>query len=197
MRSCLKAGLVIIGLACLGGQASADVRITVRNESYTIRGKSGIELLESMQKRGPRHGLLARAIAQTAYQVGWSLDFAYDRGACRVKTADAELTIRYIYPKTTDALSPAVKRRWQRFMKGVVRHEEQHGKLAGDMVKAARKAVLKVATTGDKSCSRTKAAVKTKVKQVYAAYEARQIAFDAKEHDEGGRVDRLVIDLVD
>lgn len=192
----LRASLMI-GLTFIATGAAADVKIRIAKDSYAIRGTTGIELLESMQKRGPRHGLLARAIAQTTYKVGWNIDMDFADGFCRVKKADAELSLKYVYPAPKDRLDKDTRRRWQRFMKGVVKHEEEHGRIARDMVGSAQKQVLKLATRGDRSCGRTRAAVQTTVKKVYAAYEARQVAFDEQEHGGGGRVERLVNDLLD
>lgn len=195
MRSCVRMA-VVLGLVCLATGAAAEVKIKVVRDSYAIRGTTGIELLEAMQKRGPRHGLLARAIAQTTYKVGWKVDTDFATGVCRAKKAGAELSLRDAHPVPKDRLDRDTERRWQRFMKGVVRHEEEHGRIARQMVGAAQTQVLKLATRGDRSCGRTRAAVQTTVKKVMPPTR-RQLAFDEQEHGEGGRVERLVNDLID
>ncbi|RVC92999.1 DUF922 domain-containing protein, partial [Mesorhizobium sp. M2A.F.Ca.ET.029.05.1.1] len=45
-------------------------------------------------------------------------------------------------------------------------------------------------------CTATHREARRRIDAVYAQYEARQNAFDAREHRDGGRVDRLVNALV-
>src|SRR4051794_41983530 len=59
------------------------ITVSVSRESYPIRGKTGDQLLEAMDRRGPKHGLLTRAIAQTRYSVGWDITWAANGGGWR------------------------------------------------------------------------------------------------------------------
>ena len=49
--------------------ANAAVSIKIKTATYPISGKNGIDLLDAMDRRGPKHGFLTRAIAQTSYTV--------------------------------------------------------------------------------------------------------------------------------
>ena len=89
-------------------------------------------------------------------------------------------------------MSPDLKRRWNRFMAGVRKHEETHGRLARQMVDAAEKSVSACPHDDDRRCRKTQAELKKRIAMAYAKYEARQIAFDEVEHAEGGNVEGLV-----
>jgi predicted secreted Zn-dependent protease len=185
---------VAAGLAA-GGSAEASVKTKTKTTTYRISGKSGNQLLDAMDHRGPKHGLLTRAIAQTAYAVSWEIDWRERNGQCRIASADAELTITYNYPQVANAMSADLKRRWERFMSGVRKHEQTHGRLAREMANAAEKQILRISFKNDRGCRRTQAEVKRRINAIYAAYEARQVEFDGVEHAEGGNVERLVNQL--
>ena len=177
------------------GAASAGVVVNVKKAHYEIAGKTGAALLEAMERRGPKHGFLTRAIAQTRYSVGWDMMWAERNRTCRVKKADARLSMTYTFPLLTGDVSPQLRKRWTRFMKGVVKHEETHGTIARQMVRAAELSIAGLATSNDPACRKARAEAKRRVEKVYAQYERRQILFDLKEHGEGGNVERLVTGL--
>lgn len=193
---CIRMSAVCaIGLG-LAQAAHAAERVTVKTTAYTIAGKTGAELYASMVKYGPRHGLLSRAIAQTSYKVDWDAKFTATDGVCRVAYAKPKLALTYAYPKPSDSLSPAVRSRWAKFMAGVRKHEETHGRYAKQMVTAAALVVKDIKMPGDSSCRKTKAEVQRRANKVYAIYEAKQMLFDKTEHRERGNIDRLIRGLI-
>ena len=131
------------------------------------------------------------AIAQTGYTVSWEVDWRERDGSCLIANASALLTITYNYPEVSNALSADLKRRWQRFMAGVRKHEETHGRLAREMVAAAKR-LTHLSIKNDSGCHKTQAEMKRRIAAVYDRYEARQLEFDDVEHSEGGNVERLV-----
>jgi predicted secreted Zn-dependent protease len=196
MRSIAWTGVLAAAL-CVGaaGAASAGVKVSVKKASYAITGRTGAALLQSMDNRGPKHGFLTRAIAQTRYSVGWNITWAENNGSCRVKNADALLSITYTYPGVEGAISPQLRKRWTRFMSGVRKHEETHGRIAREMVTAAERSVSRLAIANDRGCRKVQAEAKRRVTAVYGRYEKRQILFDKKEHSGGGAVERLILGL--
>ena len=97
----LAASLVLAssGAWTVAHAAPGAITVSVNRESYLIRGRSGNQLLEEMDRRGPKHGLLTRAIAQTRYSVRWDITWAENNGGCRIETANAKLLITYTYPE--------------------------------------------------------------------------------------------------
>jgi len=188
-------GICIALMACLAASpALCGVKTTVRTETYAIAGKTGEALLNSMDRNGPRHGLLARAMAQTRYKVGWEVDWLKSGSKCRLKSADATLSIVYRYPQLARPASRKLERRWKAFLAGVRQHEEVHGQLARQMVLAAHNSVSRLARKDD-LCIRSQRQFDRIIDAVYAKYEARQARFDDVEHGEGGNVDRLLFML--
>ncbi len=175
--------------------AVAGTRTTVKTDYYTIKGDTGEALLKAMDRSGPRHGFMARAIAQTRYTVQWNVEWSLAGKTCRVKSADVVLAVSYRYPAIAGTPSPALKRKWDTFMRGVRKHEETHGRIARQMVTEASRSALRVTRSNDPSCAATKREVSRIVHATYADYEARQQRFDALEHQPGGNVERFVARL--
>lgn len=188
-RAIAVATLVV---AC-GGALAAE-HVTTR--TYSISGDTGEELLASMQRKGPRHGFLSRAIAQTAYTVKWDAKVATDGKSCRVIRAKPILDMTYSFPEPSERLSPQMRPRWATFMVGVRKHEGQHGAMARAMVRAAESAVKSVRMADDPDCRKTGREVKLRADAIYETYEARQRAFDMREHRDKGNIERLIRALI-
>lgn len=188
--------LVLFGV-CVGlaGEAFAGVTVSEKTRNYDIQGTSGAALLDAMDRQGPKHGFLTRAIAQTRYSIAWTIEWGETRTACRVKSIDGDLAITYTYPRVAEELSPDMTRRWHKFLSGVRKHEKAHGDLARQMAAAVEKSVAKLTIRNDRGCRKSRREVKRRMTAIYADYEARQIRFDAKEHRERGRVEALIAAL--
>ena len=192
-RAGCAAVLAILSTAFwLTAPAEASIKVKTKTTTYSISGKTGEALLDAMDRSGPKHGFLTRAIAQTSYTVSWDIDWRQRGGGCLVADAAATLSVNYNYPAVSNALSGPLDNRWRRFMAGVRRHEETHGRIARDMVKAAERDITGLTYRNDRSCSRAQADVKLRIARTYAKYEARQESFDQVEHAPGGNVERLV-----
>jgi predicted secreted Zn-dependent protease len=176
----------------LAGAASAEVKVTERTANYAISGKTGTALLDAMDRRGPKHGFLTRAIAQTRYAISWRIEWGETSTACRVKRLDGDLAITYTYPRISGKPSADLARKWETFHAGVKKHEEMHGRLARQMATAAEKSVGKLIVRNDRGCRKARLEAKRRMSAIYAEYEARQLRFDAKEHRQGGRVEGLI-----
>jgi len=192
IRLCLvTAAAMAAGTALAGAE-----QVKVKTRTYAVSGANGADLYQSMVRRGPRHGFVSRAIAQTSYTVEWQAEVVSSANACRVVRAQPVLSITYTYPQPSRSMSAEMRGRWQRFMTGVKKHEEKHGAIASEMVRAAEASVKGLRVKNDPSCRKTRVEVKKRADKIYAAYEARQIAFDAREHRDGGNIDRLILGLV-
>lgn len=194
-----KLGIVSLALGCcalVAGAGGANAGMKVQTKHYSIAGSTGLQLYASMVKRGPRHGFTSRAIAQTAYTVEWDAEVQSVAGSCRVVAARPTVSITYTYPKLAGAVSPGLQKRWNRFMAGVRKHEEKHGRIARQMVDEAVRSVRGLKMAGDPNCRKTRAEIKRRAKQTYTRYEAQQVLFDKVEHKDGGAIDRLILGLI-
>lgn len=186
---------VLTAIGALSGFASAaqaDVKVVVKTQTYDISGATGEALVQSMDRNGPRHGFMARAIAQTSYTKDWDFDFAKSKGVCRIAKANGTLNLNFTYPRVTSILPPPLDRRWARFFDGVRKHEETHGEIARQMMQATEKSLTGLTVGNDPQCSGARREAQRRIDAVFDEYEARQNAFDAREHREGGHVEYLV-----
>jgi predicted secreted Zn-dependent protease len=190
----LRLAILASVIACLAGSVAAAERdgITAKVTYYAISGETPRDMFLSMVKRGPKGGFGSRAIAQTQYHTDWSTTLSYANGACRVVRAEPRTTITYIYPRRPDGMSKSVGKKWDRFMTGIMRHERQHGRYVREMLAEAKKSILGLKIHGDENCKQTRAEMKRRVSRIHDLYEAKQRAFDVREHRDDANIDRLI-----
>jgi predicted secreted Zn-dependent protease len=185
----------VVAATLVSGPAAAGAKVLVRTQTYVVKGDSGAALVRAMDRTGPRHGFMTRAIAQTSYTVDWDIQVRATDGTCRLTRATPTLNLTYIFPQAR-GLPASLSKRWKTFLAGVHGHERKHGRIAKEMVVAAEKSVSGLAIANDPSCNRVRREARRRIDVVYARYEARQVAFDASEHRDGGRVEKLVNALI-
>lgn len=195
MRMAVLTCLVALGALC-APQASAGTRVLVQTRTYDIAGNSGAALIEAMGSRGPKHGFMTHAIAQTAYTADWELGVIQDKGSCRIRQANGTLSLFYTFPRLASPATPALKKRWNRFFAGVRAHEGTHGRIAREMMRVTDRSITGLRVANDPYCYKARSEARRRIQAVYAEYEARQNAFDAREHREGGHVEHLVAALI-
>jgi predicted secreted Zn-dependent protease len=194
MRLAVLTCLVAIGALCgFAPSASADTKVLVKTRTYDISGTTGAALIEAMDRNGPkRHGFMTHAIALAAYTVDWDLEVTREGGVCRLRQANGTLDLTYTLPRMVSAATPALQKRWKRFFAGVRAHEHNHGRIARTMMRATEKSITGLEFADNWVCSKTHREARRRIKAVYAEYEAKQNAFDAREHRAGGHVERLI-----
>ncbi|MDX8512271.1 DUF922 domain-containing Zn-dependent protease [Mesorhizobium captivum] len=195
MRLAVLTCLAAIGVLC-APQASAGTRVLVQTRSYDIQGNSGAALIAAMDGKGPKHGFMTHAIAQTAYTVDWDLDAGQDNGFCRLRRANGTLNLFYTFPRMASPSTPVLKKRWNRFFAGVRAHEETHGRIAREMMRVTNRSITGLKVADDPNCYKTRREARRRIQAAYAVYEAKQNAFDAREHRDGGHVEHLIAALM-
>lgn len=174
----------------------ARPKVTVKTKHYDVRGKTGAEVLRQINRKGPRHGFLVRAIAQTQYTLSYGFETVQSAKDCRIRKVRVKMDIVYVYPRLKGKVSKNLNRRWKRFLNGVRVHEEVHGKLAKQMAAATEKTLLATRVKGKRGCRKIKRVAKRNADKVFKKYERMQVTFDKKEHRDKGNVERLVVALV-
>lgn len=188
--------ILLVAAACaVTSPASAGVKVLLKTRTYAVTGETGMDLVRAMGRTGPMQGFMTRSIAQTTYTVDWSFVTRTAGRACRIVRADPTLHLTYTYPRTGE-LPPPLAKRWRTFMAGTRRHERVHGAIAIEMVSDAARKVAGMTLADDPFCRRVRADAHRRIEGVKAGYEARQEAFDRKEHGPGGRVEKLVNALI-
>jgi predicted secreted Zn-dependent protease len=64
------------------------------------------------------------------------------------------------------------------------------------MMRAAERSAVGLKTNDDPSCYKTRREAQRRIGAVSAQYEAKQRAFDVREHRDGGHVEHLVMALI-
>jgi predicted secreted Zn-dependent protease len=149
-----------------------------------------------MDRKGPRQGFMTRAIAQTAYTVDWDLGVSESKGVCRLRRVNGTLNLTYTFPHVASTSTPALQKRWNRFFTGVRAHEETHGRIAREMMRVTQRSILGLQFADDRQCYKTRREAQLRIGATYAEYEAKQNAFDAREHRDGGHVEHLIAALL-
>ena len=137
MRLPWLTGLAVLALA-MGAPASADAkaRITTKTKYYTVQGDTGMALFKSMNRNGPRHAFMKKAMAQTQYKTSPRGSMTWKDGVCRVEDGGYDAEITYVYPKPHKRLTGDMARRWKAFMVHTIAHEKMHGRIAAEMAHA-------------------------------------------------------------
>jgi predicted secreted Zn-dependent protease len=188
-------GLAAAILAAMTLAASA-ADVTVKSTYYSISGKTGLELLNEMNRKGPRHGFLTKAIAQTQIRTDLKGDLVHANGVCRASGARLVMQITYVYPRPANRLDPALARRWKAFQATNVSHEEAHGRVAKKMVADVNRMLRSFRMADKPSCSRAGAKVASDLGRILAAAAKSQEEFDRREHRDGGPVEKSILALV-
>ena len=185
--------VALSALACggLAGAADAGVRVKTSKTTYAISGSSGEALLAAMQRGVPQNGLMAKDLARTDFDISDAIVWSRENGACRAMAMNVALSVTYTYPRLDGGVSAGLRKRWARFMTGVVRHEETHGRIYREMAAAAERAIVGLVMENDPDCHKAKLEAHRRQLANRAVYFARQAAFDGKEHRRGGNIDGL------
>ena len=194
MRRTVLTCLVAVGALC-APEALAGTKAVVQTRTYDVTGSSGTALVDAMDRKGPRHGFMTHAIATTSYTVDWDLDAGQGNGFCRMRGVNGTLNLSYTFPRLASPATSALKRRWNKFFAGVRAHEETHGRIAREMMRATERSITGLQVVNDPSCYKTRREARLRIQAIYAEYEAKQNAFDRREHSDGGHVEHLIAAL--
>ncbi|MGB6116658.1 MAG: DUF922 domain-containing protein [Mesorhizobium sp.] len=181
---------------CAARPAFAQARITEETKFYQISGKTGMELLRDMNRRGPRHGFLTKAIAQTQFKTGYSGDFVYENGVCHAKGASYNLHITYVYPQPKVRFDSAMARRWKVFQATNIQHEREHGRIAKKMANTIGKKLRAFKVKDSRGCDRPVARLSREIDAIVTAQNKEQMAYDKREHRDGGPVEKSIFSLI-
>ncbi|MCB1381766.1 MAG: DUF922 domain-containing protein [Notoacmeibacter sp.] len=195
----LKSAAFALSLLLAGGLAApahAGARTSIKTAYYSISGKTGMDLFRDMNRKGPRHAFMKKAMAQTQYRTTPRGKMAWSNGVCSVKGGGYTLDLTYVYPKPATRLSGRLAANWRAFMADTYRHEKVHGRMAIEMANKLDGTLRRFSMKDGRTCGRALSRLTAQVNAIYADYKARQIAFDAAEHRQGGKVEKSVLLLV-
>jgi predicted secreted Zn-dependent protease len=192
MKISVRAFAAACLLMAMTAVGQADAAFTIKEKHFAVSGSTGLELYESIGRNGP-----GNAIAHTSYAMQWFKKFNEEGGGCRLLRARPVVTITYTLPKPSGKLAPVLRKRWDAFIVGVRKHEEEHGRMIREMIAQAETSIAGAYVADDLSCRKAKRAVLDRVEKIALTYKERSRAFDRVEQSNGGNVHRLILALVD
>ncbi|NZD53052.1 DUF922 domain-containing protein [Rhizobium leguminosarum] len=189
--SCVLAAVftLVPALVLAAWQATEEVR------PYSISGKTGAELYESIGARGPEAGA-GRAIAHTTFKLTWTRKYEPQGNACVIVTNRPKLIITYTLPKPSAALPAAVKSSWEAFISGVQAHERVHGETIKEMAKEIEATSIGLTVAEDPDCRKIRIELTRRLGEISARQRQRGRDFDKIEMGDGGNIQQLILKLV-
>ncbi|MGO7531671.1 DUF922 domain-containing Zn-dependent protease [Rhizobium leguminosarum] len=189
--SCVLAAVftLVPAMALAAWQATEEVR------PYSISGKTGAELYESIGARGPEAGA-GRAIAHTTFKLTWTRKYEPQGNACVIVTNRPKLIITYTLPKPAAELPAAVKSSWQAFISAVEAHERVHGETIKEMVKEIEATSIGLTVADDPDCKKIRIELTRRLGEISARQRQRGRDFDKIEMGDGGNIQQLILKLV-
>ena len=190
----LLLNIVLSGLGIAG--ARADWKPVEQVQSYSISGKTGRELYDSIGENGPKAGV-GRVVAFTNFKLTWRRDYRpQPDGSCTLVSAQPKLIIIYALPKPTNKIPEPVASNWKTFYEGVRRHERVHGDMIVDMVNEIVAYSVGLNVADDPNCKKIRATLTDRLSQISQAQRQRSRDFDRVEMTDGGAVHQLILNLV-
>lgn len=162
---------------------------------YSISGKTGAELYESIGARGPEAGA-GRVIAHTTFKLTWTRKYEPQGNACVITTNRPKLIITYTLPKPAAELPAAVKSSWQAFISGVQAHERVHGETIKEMVKEIEATSIGLTVADDPDCKKIRIELTRRLGEISGRQRQRGRDFDKIEMGDGGNIQQLILKLV-
>lgn len=191
------AALFLTALFLATPAQAAEFKTVERIKHYSVSGKTGPQLYESIGKNGPRIRGGRPTIALTSWDLKWRRNYQPRGSACTLVSAKPFFTITYTLPKPAAKLRGATARHWKVFAAGIAAHEKVHGKYARAMVDTIIRTTVSLTVEGDPKCRKIRAEVLKRVKAALATYNVRSRAFDREEMAAGGNVHALILRLLE
>ncbi|MGR8925081.1 DUF922 domain-containing Zn-dependent protease [Rhizobium leguminosarum] len=162
---------------------------------YSISGKTGADLYQSIGARGPEAGA-GRVIAHTTFKLTWTRKYEPQGNACVITTNRPKLIITYTLPKPAAELPAAVKSSWQAFISGVQAHERVHGETIKEMVKEIEATSIGLTVADDPDCKKIRIELTRRLGEISGRQRQRGRDFDKIEMGDGGNIQQLILKLV-
>ncbi|MBX5267579.1 DUF922 domain-containing protein [Rhizobium sp. NLR17b] len=182
--------------AALPAAAQSEWQAIEEVRPYSISGKTGAELYESIGAQGPKAGVTGRVIAHTTFKLTWTRKYEPQGNACAIVTNRPKLIITYTLPQPSAGLPPAVKSSWDGFISGVAAHERVHGETIKDMVREIEAMSVGFTVADDPDCKKIRVELTRRLGEISARQRQRGRDFDKVEMGDGGNIQQLILKLV-
>lgn len=196
VKACIAYSLIAAGLMVSSSVSASEWQPVEKVENYSVTGRSGPELYQSIGARGPKLAIGVRSIAHTSFALTWSRKYENRGDACVLASARPKLIITYVLPKAAHALPAPVQKNWDGFVAGVKEHERVHGDFIVDMVRQIEAATVGLTVPGDPKCRKIREEMTKRLGALSSEQRRRSRDFDRDELNPGGNVHTLILQLV-
>lgn len=204
MQNILLKNILIFGFSLLiAGVNLADVQARVivheKEKFYSVRGKTGAQIVLNLLKSGTRISKSNHAIASTKIKFDIkNIKGRASRRSCKVSNVDIIVSLTYTYPKWRDykRANPKARKSWDKFMREVKKHERKHGRIAVDVAHKVERGFKRGRGKVANKCEGWVNSVDRKIAPLIARHHRRQVLFDKREHTKYSRVTRSIIALI-
>jgi predicted secreted Zn-dependent protease len=176
--------------------AHADWQAVEKVQAYPITGRSAPELYASIGERGPKIGNSVRVIAHTSFKLTWTRKYETQGDSCTLVSVVPKLIITYTLPKPAEQLPPTIARRWEIFIAGVRAHERVHGGYIKEMVTKIEAATAGLSVPDDPKCQKIRTELTSRLSEISNFRQRQDSDFDQAEMSEGGKIQQLILALV-
>jgi predicted secreted Zn-dependent protease len=188
--------LALLLLASAASGAAAEWQLIEKIVTYSVRGRSGIELYQDIGHRGPVVGKGIRAIAHTNFKLTWRRNYVNEGTACVLRTAVPKLIITTTLPKPAEPLPSPTRENWKIFIDGIAAHEKVHAVQIEKLARDIETATVGLTVPDDPGCRKIRAVMTERLGALSRAQQAASNEFDRVEMGPGGAIPKLVLDLV-
>ncbi|MBZ9674769.1 DUF922 domain-containing protein [Mesorhizobium sp. ES1-1] len=113
--------LVVLGMT--PQPADARLRVTQKTEYFAVSGTSIPQLYENLRRAHPSFD------AETHWDASVNHTWRKLGKRCSMTSVDVSLKLVVLLPKLATEVSPEIRAKWERFLAGVIVHENGHVKL--------------------------------------------------------------------
>lgn len=185
-------GLLTIATPASINPASAEVKITVKTEYYTVRGRSIDALDKSLYRNAPLLNGTDRALGQARLRFDSDIRARESDRGCAVDDPQVTLEVVMILPRWADEkrANSELRSLWSGFAGFVRQHEERHVEIAMNHAKKLQRVFTNVPMAPN--CKMLRARLQSGANRILAQHAKAQERFDAREQARMQRAARVV-----
>ncbi len=115
-------------LAVAPEPATSAPIVKLNTDYYLVTGGTAGEIRENIDRKTPVRENGSTYDARTDWLVKWSYLWDQSDGLCAITKVETEVNIQFILPKlkTSTALPKVLSKKWEVYMKALLRHEDGH-----------------------------------------------------------------------
>src|SRR5690606_32282879 len=128
-------------------------------------------IMRQIRRKGPSHGAIGRAIAETRYVLDYHYDIQAGQGRCHVVKPAVKLMITFVFPRLAGEQTPELRQSFDSFVVGARSHEQGHAQIAIEMAHAAKRALSQASyPLGRSGCKGLDDAVDREMQRIFTSY---------------------------